>query len=87
MWELYRSTLKWSENVRCPTVISCSGPGHKEFSLMNEIKVVYLTSLFLMVCMRVRHSLLCYVIVVTWVRGICLICMPEGRRAEGIHIR
>ena len=28
-----------------------------------------------------------YVIVVTWARGICLICMPEGRRAEGIHIR
>ena len=33
-----------------------------------------------------------YVIVVTWARGICLICMPkargpQARRAEGIHIR
>ena len=28
-----------------------------------------------------------HVIVVTWARGICLICMPEARRPEGIHIR
>ena len=25
--------------------------------------------------------------VITWARVLCLICMPEGRRPEGIHIR
>ena len=36
---------------------------------------------------NITHAWKCYISVVTWALGICLICMPTALGLLGIHIR
>ena len=55
---------------------------HNEYPLLYKEAEISMSSLD-----KFLECWKCYILLVTCALVIYLICMPEGRRAEGIHIR